>query len=136
MKKTLFWMTCFIVAPLLATGCASDRYNTQRGAAIGAALGAGYGQAIGRDTKSTLLGTALGGLAGAVIGNYEDQRLDGAQRHQYAPAYSPPPPPSYSPSARGGGNWVTVPGQTVSGYYVPPHQVWVQQPRRAVVVER
>ena len=142
MKPIASWTIASLLLALLAAGCAGDRYNTQRGAAIGAALGAGYGQAIGRDTEGTLLGTALGGLAGAVIGNYEDQRYE-AQRRQAGPAYAAPAPPAYSPprayappASGHGGNWVTVPGQSVGGYYVPPHPVWVPQQRRGVVVER
>jgi len=54
-------------------GMHSDRFNTQRGAAIGAGVGALAGQLIGRNTKSTLLGAGVGTLVGALVGNAVDQ---------------------------------------------------------------
>lgn len=143
MRKNLgFGSILFLIAlPVMLSGCAGDGYRTQSGAAIGAALGAGYGQAIGRDTESTLLGMALGGLTGAVIGNYEDQRS------LYQNAYRPPryreryqtysaPPSSGQPYCERG-EWVTVPGQYVGGYYVPPHPAWApSQDPEGIVVER
>ena len=54
-------------------GIRSDRFNTQRGAAIGAGVGALAGQLIGRNTKSTLLGAGVGTLIGALVGNTVDQ---------------------------------------------------------------
>jgi hypothetical protein len=54
------------------------------------------------------------------------------------PAYAYPSPPAYaypsppaapqaapSPQVQGRGQWVEVPGQTVSNMWVPPHKVWV-----------
>jgi outer membrane lipoprotein SlyB len=129
MKRSycLLCLICMLTVWMAIIGCARDRYNTQRGAVTGAALGAAYGQAIGRDTESTLLGTALGGLAGAVIGNYEDQRLQ--QRRDYRV------PTNTVPSE---GRWITVPSQYVGNQYVPSHQVWLSsgQQRQGVVVER
>lgn len=124
-----------VIAGLLSAGCASQGYNTQKGAAIGAGMGALYGQAIGRDTESTLIGTALGGLAGAVVGNYHDQRMQqqAAQGPNYESQWrSPQRTPrrssysGYAPASRG--RWVVVPGQYVGGAYVPAHQVWVEGP--------
>ena len=54
-------------------GIHSDRFNTQRGAAIGAGFGALAGQLIGRNTHSTLLGAGVGTLVGAIVGNAVDQ---------------------------------------------------------------
>ena len=51
----------------------SDRFNTQRGAAIGAGFGALAGQLIGHNTRSTLLGAGVGTLVGALVGNAVDQ---------------------------------------------------------------
>jgi uncharacterized protein YcfJ len=51
----------------------SDRFNTQRGAAIGAGFGALAGQLIGRNTGSTLIGAGVGTLVGAIVGNAVDQ---------------------------------------------------------------
>ena len=43
--------------------------------------------------------------------------------------YSSPPPPAPqtapAPQVQGKGQWVEVPGQTVSNMWVPPHRVWV-----------
>ncbi len=39
-------------------------------------------------------------------------------------AYTYPSPPP-APQAQGKGQWVEVPGQTVSNMWVPPHKVWV-----------
>jgi uncharacterized protein YcfJ len=54
-------------------GIHSERFNTQRGAAIGAGFGALAGQLIGRNTHSTLLGAGVGTLVGAIVGNAVDQ---------------------------------------------------------------
>ena len=51
----------------------SERFNTQRGAAIGAGFGALAGQLVGRNTKSTLIGAGVGTLVGAIVGNAVDQ---------------------------------------------------------------
>ena len=65
-------MVFFVLA---MTGCVttSDRYNTQRGAAIGAGLGAIAGQAIGKNTEGTLLGAGIGTVLGSIVGNAVDQ---------------------------------------------------------------
>jgi hypothetical protein len=55
-----------LLAVLLACSCASEGYNTQKGAAIGAIGGALAGQAIGHNTAGTLIGAASGALVGAV----------------------------------------------------------------------
>ncbi len=62
-----------LLSGLLAYACASEDYNTQKGAAIGAIGGALVGQAIGRNTAGTLIGAAGGALVGAVAGNAVDQ---------------------------------------------------------------
>ncbi len=111
-----------VIGTLFVTyACATEGYNTQKGAAIGAIGGALAGQAIGRNTAGTLIGAAGGALAGAIAGNAVDQTR---QNQRVAPppaAYAPPPPPSETPP----GEWVTVPGQWQGGKWVPAHRVWV-----------
>jgi hypothetical protein len=103
---------------LFTYSCATDGYNTQRGAAIGALGGAIVGQAIGGNTASTLIGAATGALVGTIAGNAEDQRQGREMANRPSPPiYDNPPPPS--------GRWVTVPGQWVNGRWVPTHKVWV-----------
>jgi uncharacterized protein YcfJ len=72
-----FKKAIFIILVLgLLISCAgrhSDRFNTQRGAAIGAGFGALAGQLIGRNTGSTLIGAGVGTLVGAIVGNAVDQ---------------------------------------------------------------
>ena len=71
-KKAIF----LILVLGLLISCAgrhSDRFNTQRGAAIGAGFGALAGQLIGRNTESTLIGAGVGTLIGALVGNAVDQ---------------------------------------------------------------
>ncbi|MDJ0817168.1 MAG: glycine zipper domain-containing protein [Desulfobacterales bacterium] len=68
----------FLILALLGflISCAgrhSERFNTQRGAAIGAGFGALAGQLIGRNTGSTLIGAGVGTLVGAIVGNAVDQ---------------------------------------------------------------
>jgi len=75
MRKANSFLYLMLVMAVALVGCTNKRYNTPKSTATGAAIGAVYGQAIGGDTEGTLLGIALGGLAGAVIGNYEDQRI-------------------------------------------------------------
>ncbi|HVN96827.1 MAG TPA: YMGG-like glycine zipper-containing protein [Syntrophorhabdaceae bacterium] len=115
---------------IIATGftmfsCASEGYNTQKGAAIGAGLGAIAGQVIGHDTASTLIGAAVGGLAGAVGGNAVDQNVQNqkidAQRSQAVAVPAPAPQAQEAPP----GQWVEVPGQWSGGKWVPAHRVWV-----------
>lgn len=135
MKKILSSLL-IILAVLFAQFCASQDYNTQKGAAIGAVGGALAGQAIGHNTAATLIGAADGALVGAVAGNAVDQsnapqRL--AQQQAQPPVYSgppPAPPPVYAgPPAEenppGPGQWVEVPGSYVNGQWVPPHRAWV-----------
>ena len=115
----------------LSFSCASDGYNTQRGAAIGGAIGAIAGQAIGHNTAGTLIGLGAGALTGAIVGNAVDRddmyRREGyyyqrrpqvvaIPREKYAQEGYPEPPP---------GRWVEVPGQWVGGRWVPAHKVWV-----------
>jgi len=66
-RNTVFALVLLLLAVILG-GCASDGYNTQKGAAIGAGLGAIAGQLIGHDTASTLVGAGVGTLVGAVAG--------------------------------------------------------------------
>jgi hypothetical protein len=119
----------FIAVVVLAVGlftvsCASQGYNTQKGAAIGGAAGALIGQAIGHNTAGTLIGAASGMLLGAVIGNARDQdewnaraAASQATPRDYAAQSSAPESPP--------GQWVTVPGQWSGGKWVPSHRVWV-----------
>ncbi len=119
--KRLFAVTLAVGAMFMTYACASEGYNTQKGAAIGAIGGALAGQAIGRNTAGTLIGAAGGALAGAIAGNAVDQSR---QNH----AVAPPPPSSYAPSQAQEtppGEWVTVPGQWQGGKWVPAHRVWV-----------
>ncbi len=122
------------------SACASEDYNTQKGAAIGAIGGALAGQAIGRNTAGTLIGAAGGALVGAVAGNAIDQtnqekrtQAQAAQMQAQAqvpppqPAYTPPPPPPQSAPQSGAGQWVDVPGQWVNGTWVPAHKTWVSE---------
>ncbi len=114
-----------ILSGLLAYACASENYNTQKGAAIGAIGGALAGQAIGRNTAGTLIGAAGGALVGAVAGNAVDQ----ANQERRAQSQSAPPPPpavvAPPPEEEPPGQWVEVPGEWVNGKWVPPHRAWV-----------
>lgn len=67
-KNTVSILVLMLLAVILG-GCASEGYNTQKGAAIGAATGALAGQVIGRDTTSTLIGAGAGALIGGLAGN-------------------------------------------------------------------
>ena len=126
-----------VIIGLALMGCATtDRYNTQRGAAIGAGLGALAGQAIGHNTTSTLIGTGVGTLLGTIIGNGVDQQADeyrsrdelyrprsnynSERRHSRnyyeEPLASRQPPP---------GRWVMVTGHWEGREWVPAHEVWM-----------
>lgn len=109
---------------LMTYGCATEGYNTQKGAAIGAIGGALAGQAIGHNTAGTLIGAAGGALAGAIAGNAVDQ-----SRSRPQATVSTPPPANYPPPQQSAetppGEWVTVPGQWQGGKWVPAHRVWV-----------
>jgi hypothetical protein len=120
-RNTVFALVLLLLAVILG-GCASDGYNTQKGAAIGAGLGAIAGQVIGHDTTSTLIGAGVGTLVGAVAGNAMDQNVakqqtaggQGAGVAVATPARQDPP-----------GKWVEVPGSWQGGKWVPAHTVWV-----------
>ena len=122
-----------LLSTLLVYACASEDYNTQKGAAIGAIGGALAGQAIGHNTAGTLIGAAGGALVGAVAGNAIDQsnQEKRAQAQAVAQAQVPPPPPAYAPppapppQEAPPGQWVDVPGEWVNGKWVPPHKAWV-----------
>jgi uncharacterized protein YcfJ len=75
MKAIKSGILTFVVLGLFIScaGRHSDRFNTQRGAAIGAGFGALAGQLIGRNTHGTLLGAGVGTLVGAIMGNAVDQ---------------------------------------------------------------
>ncbi len=130
-------LAALLLSGLLAYACASDDYNTQKGAAIGAIGGALVGQAIGHNTAGTLIGAAGGALVGAVAGNAVDQsnqeRRMQAQNALPPPPAAPPPPPPPPPQTMGApgpeeappGQWVDVPGEWVNGKWVPPHRAWV-----------
>jgi len=119
--------------------------NLATGAVLGTLLGAGIGAAIGSASGQMGAGAAIGAGAGLLGGTamasgpasysgYELQRrYDIAyQQCMYAKgnqvpgvrparAYGPPPPPP----GRTAGSWVTVPGQSVNGVWVPEHRVQV-----------
>ncbi len=119
MKRTVLALT--VTAALSAFGCASEGYNTQKGAAIGAIGGALAGQAIGRNTAGTLIGAASGALVGAVAGNAVDQSRAEAGAHASPPVAAAPPQEEETPP----GEWVDVPGEWVGGKWVPAHRAWV-----------
>lgn len=114
MKKIVILCLMVLASGLSGFSCASDSYNTQKGAAIGAIGGALAGQAIGHNTAGTLIGAAGGALVGAVAGNAIDQSQAQERLAQAPPANVPPP-----------GQWVEVPGQWVNGQWVPAHRTWV-----------
>lgn len=117
-------LAVLIITLAVLAGCASEGYNTQKGAAIGAATGALAGQMIGRDTASTLIGAGAGALVGAITGNAVDQKVakQGGQQGQggQAAAY-----PSGQAQQDPPGRWVQVPGSWQAGKWVPAHTVWV-----------
>jgi hypothetical protein len=123
MKKQLAMLLMLSVV-LVTYGCATEGYNTQKGAALGAMGGALAGQAIGHNTTGTLIGLAGGALAGAIAGNAVDQTRYRNQAAAVPPpaAYNPPRPPS---SEAPPGEWITVPGQWQGGKWVPSHRAWV-----------
>jgi surface antigen len=106
MKRSLIAVVVLAMG-LFTVSCASQGYNTQKGAAIGGAAGA-----------------LMGMLLGAVIGNARDQdewnartaASDARPRDYARPSPAPEGPP---------GEWVTVPGQWSGGKWVPSHRVWV-----------
>ncbi len=137
-RTTLLIMAAVV---LLATGCAGDNYNQQRGAVLGAAYGAAAGAIIGDKPESAWIGGALGGVAGSAIGNYYDKQYQEQRSYwRSAPRYSAPQPapaPSQGTAyPRASGNWVTVPGQHVGREYVPPHEVYIERRPRGIVVNR
>ncbi|GHV44869.1 membrane protein [Bacteroidia bacterium] len=85
MKRTNLFMTLFLSAAIVLSGCDSLN-NTAKGALIGtgggAALGAALGALIGKDGKSTAIGaaigTAVGASAGAIIGKKMDKAAEQA----------------------------------------------------------
>ncbi len=124
MKQVLIAMVVLAVG-LFTASCATQDYNTQKGAALGGAFGALVGQAIGNNTTGTLIGAGSGMLLGALIGNAIDQ--DRANAKAGANAARPPEacgPPNQTPESPPG-EWVTVPGQWSDGRWVPSHRVWV-----------
>ncbi len=126
MKKALTLMLLVAVAGFFFVSCASEGYNTQKGAAIGAGLGAIAGQVIGHDTASTLIGAAVGTLVGGIAGNAVDQHVTNQQQAagaQKAGAY--PSSSQVTPQDQPPGQWVEVPGQWIGGKWVPAHKVWV-----------
>jgi hypothetical protein len=110
-----------LVIGILTVSCASDGYNTQRGAVIGGVLGALTGQAIGRNTAGTMIGTAGGALLGAMIGNGVDQEEYGRRMQSGPPPRTYAGPPQDAPPP---GEWITVPGRWSGGRWVPAHRVW------------
>jgi hypothetical protein len=113
-----------LLTGLLTFSCATNGYNTQKGAAIGAGIGAIAGQIIGNNTAGTLIGAAGGALAGAIVGNAIDQ--DDANRQVVAAqrqgtVYYTSPSGAENPP----GQWVEIPGQWVGGKWIPAHRAWV-----------
>jgi hypothetical protein len=121
MKTRLTAVVLF--STLFVYACATENYNTQKGAAIGALGGALAGQAIGRNTEGTLIGAAAGALVGAVAGNAVDQSNQERREQAQAPTYAAPPPPPVEETPPG--QWVDVPGRWVDGKWVPAHRAWV-----------
>ncbi len=126
--KRVYALIAVLAVGFFVVSCASEGYNTQKGAAIGAIGGALAGQAIGHNTAGTLIGAAGGALVGAVVGNGVDQ--DQNNRRMSAMQAPPPPPrPVYAAPAPvqevPPGEWVIVPGQWQNGRWVPAHKVWV-----------
>lgn len=115
-------MAALVITLGILAGCASEGYNTQKGAAIGAGAGALAGQMIGHDTASTLIGAGAGALLGAIGGNAVDQHVQKQQQGHggQASAY-----PSGQVQQDPPGRWVQVPGQWQGGKWVPAHTVWV-----------
>ena len=120
--------------------------NLATGAALGTLLGAGIGAAIGSTSGQMGAGAAIGAAAGLLAGTSMASGPASASRYQlqrrydiayqqcmYAKgnqipgtravrAYGPPPPP---PGPTASGSWVTIPGQSVNGVWVPEHRVQV-----------
>ena len=127
MKKVISLTVLVIAAGFFLVSCASEGYNTQKGAAIGAGLGAIAGQVIGHNTASTLIGAAVGTLVGGIGGNAVDQHVQNQQHagtvQQQSSAY--PASNQVTPEDQPPGQWVQVPGQWIGGKWVPAHKVWV-----------
>jgi phage tail tape-measure protein len=120
--KGMLAVLLILSAAFMTFSCASEGYNTQKGAAIGAIGGALAGQAIGRNTAGTLIGAATGALVGAVAGNAVDQDRANQRAGSAPRAYAPP---TQAPSEAPPGEWVSVPGQWQGGKWVPAHRAWV-----------
>jgi len=125
MKNIVAVVLLATVTGLFLVSCASEGYNTQKGAAIGAGLGAIAGQVIGHDTASTLIGAAVGTLVGAVGGNAVDQHVQNQQRTSTQQSAAYPSSSQVTPQDQPPGQWVEVPGQWIGGKWVPAHKVWV-----------
>ncbi|MHB8109951.1 MAG: YMGG-like glycine zipper-containing protein [Syntrophorhabdaceae bacterium] len=127
MKKLAILTLLIAGAGFFVISCASEGYNTQKGAAIGAGLGAIAGQVIGQNTASTLIGAAVGTLVGGIGGNAVDQHV---QNQRAGVAQQPgtavyPSSSQVTPQDQPPGQWVEVPGQWIGGKWVPSHKVWV-----------
>ncbi len=125
MKKIITLTVLVVAAGFFLVSCASEGYNTQKGAAIGAGLGAIAGQVIGHDTASTLIGAAVGTLVGGIGGNAVDQHVTNQQKAGTAQAGAYPSSSQVTPQDQPPGQWVEVPGQWIGGKWVPAHKVWV-----------
>lgn len=128
MKKRLSLVFVLAISLLLILPSVSysRHYRYYRGCG-GCCNGWGVGAAI-----------AGGVIVGAVVGNIIAQSAYSSrpQRVYYAPrpnvAYAYPDPEfvaRYS-QKRSPGEWVTVPGQSVGGKWVPAHKVWVPSQTR------
>ncbi len=125
MKRILTVTVLVIIAGFFVVSCASEGYNTQKGAAIGAGLGAIAGQVIGGNTGSTLIGAAVGTLVGGIAGNAVDQHVTNQQKAGTQQAGAYPSSSQVTPQDQPPGQWVEVPGQWIGGKWVPSHKVWV-----------
>lgn len=125
MKRIAILTLLIVTAGFFAVSCASEGYNTQKGAAIGAGLGAIAGQVIGHDTASTLIGAAVGTLVGGIGGNAVDQHVQNQRAVGTAQAGTYPSSSQVTPQDQPPGQWVEVPGQWIGGKWVPAHKVWV-----------
>jgi hypothetical protein len=125
MKRIITLTVLVIAVGFFFVSCASEGYNTQKGAAIGAGLGAIAGQVIGGNTGATLIGAAVGTLVGGIAGNAVDQHVTNQQRAGTQQAGAYPASSQVTPQDQPPGQWVEVPGQWIGGKWVPAHKVWV-----------
>ena len=93
LKKSVAMVVLIGFSTVILVGCASDRYEEHKGAAIGggggAVAGGVLGGVIGSQSGSTgtgvVIGSLLGALAGAAIGHYayDENRTEEEAKQQY-----------------------------------------------------